>query len=113
MEKIALEAARLLFSHDGAGWIVAVLLGLDWRIRRRETAAWPVLAEPFTALLTLAVAQGTLGYAQYLNEVPVVLVAFHVAGAVAVWWAAVRLALATRAVAPAAVPSRRHEVTVP
>ncbi|WP_336487285.1 hypothetical protein [Methylobacterium nigriterrae] len=28
MERIALEAARLLFSEGGAGWIVAVLLGL-------------------------------------------------------------------------------------
>lgn len=28
MDKIAFEAARLLFSDGGAGWIVAVLLGL-------------------------------------------------------------------------------------
>ena len=28
MEKIATEAARLLFTDGGAGWIVAVLLGL-------------------------------------------------------------------------------------
>ncbi|MFF8801887.1 MULTISPECIES: hypothetical protein [unclassified Methylobacterium] len=28
MEKIATEAARLLFADGGAGWIVAVLLGL-------------------------------------------------------------------------------------
>ncbi|GJE43938.1 hypothetical protein [Methylobacterium soli] len=28
MEKIALEAARLLFAEGGAGWVVAVLLGL-------------------------------------------------------------------------------------
>ncbi len=28
MDKIAIEAARLLFSDGGAGWIVAVLLGL-------------------------------------------------------------------------------------
>ncbi len=28
MDKIALEAARLLFTDGGAGWIVAVLLGL-------------------------------------------------------------------------------------
>ncbi|KQP28552.1 hypothetical protein ASG60_10975 [Methylobacterium sp. Leaf469] len=37
MEKIALEAARLLFSHDGAGWIVAVLLGLACLHLHRET----------------------------------------------------------------------------
>ena len=28
MEKIAMEAARLLFADGGAGWVVAVLLGL-------------------------------------------------------------------------------------
>ncbi|KAB1072837.1 hypothetical protein [Methylobacterium planeticum] len=28
MERIALEAARLLFAQGGAGWVVAVLLGL-------------------------------------------------------------------------------------
>ena len=28
MDKIAVEAARLLFADGGAGWIVAVLLGL-------------------------------------------------------------------------------------
>ncbi|WP_447665945.1 hypothetical protein [Methylobacterium sp. A54F] len=36
MEKIALEAARLLFSEGGAGWIVAVLLGLACLHLHRE-----------------------------------------------------------------------------
>jgi heme a synthase len=75
---------------------LAALLALAWRLRRRDVTAWPVLAEPLTALLIVAVIQGTLGYVQYLNGVPIVLVAFHIAGAIAVWWAAVRLALATR-----------------
>lgn len=38
MEKIAFEAARLLFSDGGAGWIVAVLLGLAGLHLHRETA---------------------------------------------------------------------------
>jgi cytochrome c oxidase assembly protein subunit 15 len=75
---------------------LVVLLALAWRLRRREMAAWPVLAEPLTALLIVAVLQGTLGYVQYLHDVPVVLVALHIAGAIAVWWAAIHLALATR-----------------
>ncbi|GJD95730.1 hypothetical protein [Methylobacterium iners] len=37
MERIALEAARLLFSDGGAGWIVAVLLGLACLHLHRET----------------------------------------------------------------------------
>lgn len=77
--------------------LLAVVLALAWRLRRRHIAAWPVLAEPFTALLGLAVLQGAIGYVQYLNDVPVALVALHVAGALAVWWAALRLELASRA----------------
>ncbi|MCJ2033291.1 hypothetical protein [Methylobacterium sp. J-068] len=37
MEKIALEAARLLVSQEGAGWTVAVLLGLACFHLHRET----------------------------------------------------------------------------
>lgn len=37
MDKIALEAARLLFSDGGAGWVVAVLLGLACLHLHRET----------------------------------------------------------------------------
>jgi hypothetical protein len=37
LEKIALEAARLLVSQEGAGWIVAVLLGLACLHLHRES----------------------------------------------------------------------------
>ncbi len=37
MDRLALEAARLLFSETGAGWIVAVLLGLSCLHLYRET----------------------------------------------------------------------------
>ena len=79
-----------------------------WRSRGGSvalTAAWPILSEPFTALLALAVVQEAIGYVQYLNDVPVVLVALHVAGAIAVWWATLRLELATRAPAIARAQS--------
>lgn len=36
MDKIAIEGARLLFSDGGAGWIVAVLLGLACLHLHRE-----------------------------------------------------------------------------
>jgi cytochrome c oxidase assembly protein subunit 15 len=86
--------------------LLAALLALAWLLRRVHPAAWPILSEPFTALLALAVVQGTIGYVQYLNDVPVVLVALHVAGAIAVWWATLRLELATRAPAPSLELSR-------
>ncbi|MEA1834038.1 hypothetical protein U8607_18270 [Methylobacterium durans] len=37
MEKLALEAARLLFTEGGAGWIVAALLGLACLHLHRES----------------------------------------------------------------------------
>lgn len=36
MDKIAIEAARLLFADGGAGWVVAVLLGLACLHLHRE-----------------------------------------------------------------------------
>ena len=44
-------------------------------------------------LLAVLVAQGAVGYAQYFTGVPVLLVGIHIAGAVAVWSAAVRFQL--------------------
>ncbi len=54
-------------------------------------------------LLAVLVAQGALGYLQYFTGVPVVLVGFHIAGATAVWVAALRLFLAFSV--PASTPA--------
>ena len=66
----------------------AVLLGLALRGQTRQlrhvTVAWEVF-------LFLAILQGGLGYWQYFTGVPVVLVALHIAGSVAVWLAALHL----------------------
>lgn len=66
----------------------AVLLGLALRgqVRRQRhvTVAWEVF-------LVLAILQGGLGYWQYFTGVPIVLVAIHIAGSVAVWLAALNL----------------------
>jgi len=43
-------------------------------------------------LLAVSVAQGALGYIQYFNGIPALLVGFHIAGAVCVWTATVALA---------------------
>lgn len=57
--------------------------GVDRRILRRSEV-----------LLAVLVAQAALGYVQYFTGVPALLVGFHVAGAAAVWVAALRLLLA-------------------
>jgi cytochrome c oxidase assembly protein subunit 15 len=44
-------------------------------------------------LLGVVLAQGTIGYAQYASDLPVVLVGLHILGASLVWIAALRVAL--------------------
>lgn len=78
--------------------LVAVRLvrtGAPGHVRRR--AEW---------LLLVVVAQGGVGYAQYFLGVPALLVAVHVAGAVALWVAVLRLWLSLAHVVPADVPTR-------
>jgi cytochrome c oxidase assembly protein subunit 15 len=52
-------------------------------------------------VLAVAVAQAAVGYIQYFNGVPALLVGFHVAGAAAVWVATLRFRLAFDAVGEA------------
>ncbi len=56
-------------------------------------------------LLLLSLAQGLIGYVQYFTGVPWVLVAFHLAGACAVWVAALRLPYAMRERPARTIPS--------
>jgi cytochrome c oxidase assembly protein subunit 15 len=71
-----------------------VLLVLATQIRRG--ADWEVLGERLTAVLVAVIVQGTIGYVQYFNDVPVPLVALHVVGVVVVWWLGCELFFATR-----------------
>ena len=44
-------------------------------------------------LLTVSLAQGLIGYVQYFNGVPIILVGFHLLGATLVWISAWNLAI--------------------
>jgi cytochrome c oxidase assembly protein subunit 15 len=84
--------------HTDAVWVLVGLvlaaLVLTWATRLRR---WAVL------LAALVAAQGTLGYWQYFHGVPPLAVAFHVAGATAVFATPVWMQLtAWRAPRPAA-----------
>lgn len=59
---------------------------------RRSRAPW-VVQRRGAVLLAVLLAQGAVGYAQYFTGVPPLLVGIHIAGAVAVWAAAVRFQL--------------------
>ena len=94
------EVARL---H---GTVVMVFLGLVlvtfwlvWRDRASQA-----VRTRLTVLLVVLVAQAGVGYAQYFNDIPALLVGIHIAGATAVWSAVVWFALGCfERVAPARV----------
>ena len=86
------DVARL---HSIAVLVTAGALVL-LALRIRQGPSWLALGERLTALLVAVVVQGTIGYLQYFNDVPVPLVALHIVGVVVVWWLACDLALATR-----------------
>lgn len=71
---------------------LACILATIWVASRRGVL--PRLQRPLTVLLVAVVAQAAVGYIQYFNGVPPLLVGFHVAGAVIVWSATLAFALA-------------------
>ena len=98
--------------HGVVVWItVLIALSLLWLLRRLHHDR-EVLAAPITAWILTAMIQGSLGYVQYANGLPVGIVAGHVAGATALvactaWMWAVTTAEETTGVASptTAIPS--------
>ncbi|MBI2708235.1 MAG: heme A synthase [Actinobacteria bacterium] len=106
------RAKRLPFSIHRAAQVhgvamlvfLAAVLAFAWRMRRHG-APEPVVRATSTLLFVL-VAQAAVGYTQYFTGIPALLVGIHVAGATAVWVAALRFALSLRAPAPGPSPTR-------
>jgi cytochrome c oxidase assembly protein subunit 15 len=88
------EVARI----HGTSVVVFLVLVLAtfWMLRR--TRAPRSTQEQLGVLLIVVVAQAAIGYIQYFNGIPELLVGFHIAGATAVWAAVVAfyLSLFTR-----------------
>jgi cytochrome c oxidase assembly protein subunit 15 len=81
---------------------VLLLVGVTLFLVRslRLASAPPALKRRVEVLLAVLLAQAAVGYAQYFTGVPALLVAIHVAGAVAVWVAALRVLLGMQVRAP-------------
>ena len=62
-------------------------------VRAKKLQADASTVDAVQALLLAAVFQGAIGYAQYFTGVPVALVAVHIAGATALWFAVCNLAV--------------------
>ena len=69
---------------------VACAVALAWVVMRRAASLRPAMS----TWLFVAIVQGGIGYAQYFNGVPELLVWLHVCGATALWVVTVRLFLA-------------------
>jgi cytochrome c oxidase assembly protein subunit 15 len=77
--------------------LVFVLLGLTvgLLVALRATGAPAGVVRRADVLLGIVLAQGLIGFTQYLTDLPVALVGLHVLGAALVWIAALRLLLGT------------------
>ena len=79
---------------------IAVALVIAWRVRRRGGGD-ASLAAPISTWLFVGLLQAAVGYVQYFNGVPALLVGIHVAGATAVTWASTQVVLdTTRPIGP-------------
>lgn len=74
---------------------IAVALFLAWR-SMRHTQVRRALQRALSTWIVVGLAQAAIGYVQYFNDVPALLVGIHVAGATAVMWASTVLLLDTR-----------------
>lgn len=75
-------------------WVVVlVVLTLVLTIGSARQAAPPSVQRAARLLLGVLAAQAAIGYTQYFTGVPVVLVGFHILGAIGVWIAVVHLNL--------------------
>ena len=119
--KVSLRATRLDLSIPSVArvhgitvmvFLATVLLLLTVLVRTRASQ---LLYRRVGLLLGLLVAQAGVGYLQYFNGLPAFLVGIHVAGATAVFSAAVGVLLGCRTPDPAAVAvtERRNPPAVP
>jgi cytochrome c oxidase assembly protein subunit 15 len=82
---------------------IAIALALVWRIRRVHSER-ATMTPVMTTWLFVAALQATVGYVQYFNGVPELLVGLHVAGATALIVASTQIVLDTRC--PVAIGDR-------
>lgn len=73
--------------------LVTIALIIFLAVRAKQLQSDAGTSDAIQALLFAAVFQGAIGYAQYFTGVPVALVAVHIVGATALWFAVCNLAV--------------------
>lgn len=96
VDRLGFEIREITRLHSSAVWVLVAssVAAVAWAHRSGAPAdvrRWGSI------LLAAEIVQGSIGYLQYWNGVPVLLVALHLLGSVAVWVAALRFLLAQRA----------------
>jgi len=81
----------------GASVILALGLLLSLIVVVRRHGDWRRLDGPIETLLVIGLVQGAVGYVQYFNDIPALLVGIHIAGATAFTLALANLWLSLRA----------------
>jgi cytochrome c oxidase assembly protein subunit 15 len=95
-KRLAIPITDLARTHAVAVDLLVILTLVTAIVLVRTRAPRPVLSTVSVAIAAM-VAQGVLGYVQYAEAVPAVLVGFHVFGAVLVFAAVQQLALSITA----------------
>lgn len=73
--------------------LITIALIIFLAVRAKQMNGDTSTRDAVQAVLLSAVFQGAVGYVQYFNGVPVVLVAVHIVGAIALWFAVCNLAV--------------------
>ncbi len=93
--RLNLDLLWMIRIHSSVVWaMLAVAIATAVAIRRLGDRQLNIMmSRPTTILFGTILAQGALGYAQYFAGVPATMVAFHVVGSIAVWFAVLRFSL--------------------
>ena len=87
--RLPLDIRLMAIAHADAVWLLVGLTVASVLVARRIGP--PVLARALTVLLGLELAQGGVGYLQYVLGIPPALVSLHILGAALVWAQAVHV----------------------
>jgi cytochrome c oxidase assembly protein subunit 15 len=108
VERLGFDIESVTRAH-GSAVVILVALVIATLVAGHRTAAPARVRRAGGLLLGVLLGQAAIGYAQYFNGVPALLVAIHLLGATLAWIAALHLLLVevehdlTRAAAPAAL----------
>ena len=103
------DISRVAQIHSVAVWVAIASFLVVVFFLRRDRAQFDRLSTLLSTWMFIAAVQGGIGYVQYFNGVPEVLVGAHLAGATALWVATVHLVQS--AIAPVPVDGGKVHAT--